>query len=116
MLTGDKLETATCIAKSSHLVSRSQDIHVFKPVGFNLSLSLCLCLFSVCFAGSVPYLFSPTFSLSLRLRASRCLSIREHVSLCMGGVSLCLSIPVLACSAYVSLCVLVANRSVWLKG
>ncbi|XP_030203043.1 putative phospholipid-transporting ATPase IIB isoform X2 [Gadus morhua] len=32
MLTGDKLETATCIAKSSHLVSRSQDIHVFKPV------------------------------------------------------------------------------------
>ncbi|KAI1902011.1 hypothetical protein AGOR_G00040320 [Albula goreensis] len=32
MLTGDKLETATCIAKSSHLVSRSQDIHVFKQV------------------------------------------------------------------------------------
>ncbi|KAK1173370.1 putative phospholipid-transporting ATPase IIB isoform X1 [Acipenser oxyrinchus oxyrinchus] len=32
MLTGDKLETATCIAKSSHLVSRSQDIHIFKPV------------------------------------------------------------------------------------
>ncbi|XP_016353117.1 probable phospholipid-transporting ATPase IIB isoform X4 [Sinocyclocheilus anshuiensis] len=32
MLTGDKLETATCIAKSSHLVSRNQDIHVFKPV------------------------------------------------------------------------------------
>jgi len=32
MLTGDKLETATCIAKSSHLVSRTQDIHVFKPV------------------------------------------------------------------------------------
>uniref|UniRef100_A0A6Q2YGQ7 Phospholipid-transporting ATPase n=1 Tax=Esox lucius TaxID=8010 RepID=A0A6Q2YGQ7_ESOLU len=31
MLTGDKLETATCIAKSSHLVSRSQDIHVFRP-------------------------------------------------------------------------------------
>uniref|UniRef100_A0A674EZA1 Phospholipid-transporting ATPase n=1 Tax=Salmo trutta TaxID=8032 RepID=A0A674EZA1_SALTR len=30
MLTGDKLETATCIAKSSHLVSRSQDIHVFR--------------------------------------------------------------------------------------
>ncbi|XP_055750845.1 probable phospholipid-transporting ATPase IIB [Salvelinus fontinalis] len=25
MLTGDKLETATCIAKSSHLVSRSED-------------------------------------------------------------------------------------------
>ncbi|KAM9632472.1 putative phospholipid-transporting ATPase IIB isoform 3-T3 [Trichechus inunguis] len=32
MLTGDKLETATCIAKSSHLVSRTQDIHVFRPV------------------------------------------------------------------------------------
>uniref|UniRef100_A0AAQ5XSY4 Phospholipid-transporting ATPase n=1 Tax=Amphiprion ocellaris TaxID=80972 RepID=A0AAQ5XSY4_AMPOC len=32
MLTGDKLETATCIAKSSHLVSRNQHIHVFKPV------------------------------------------------------------------------------------
>ncbi|KAG8504359.1 LOW QUALITY PROTEIN: putative phospholipid-transporting ATPase IIB [Galemys pyrenaicus] len=33
MLTGDKLETATCIAKSSHLVSRAQDVHVFGPVG-----------------------------------------------------------------------------------
>ncbi len=33
MLTRDKLETATCIAKSSHLVSRNQDIHVFKSVG-----------------------------------------------------------------------------------
>uniref|UniRef100_A0A674IN88 Phospholipid-transporting ATPase n=1 Tax=Terrapene triunguis TaxID=2587831 RepID=A0A674IN88_9SAUR len=32
MLTGDKLETATCIAKSSHLVSRTQDIHIFRPV------------------------------------------------------------------------------------
>ncbi|XP_037661591.1 probable phospholipid-transporting ATPase IIB isoform X6 [Choloepus didactylus] len=32
MLTGDKLETATCIAKSSHLVSRTQDIHIFQPV------------------------------------------------------------------------------------
>ena len=32
MLTGDKLETATCIAKSSKLVSRSQNIHVFKSV------------------------------------------------------------------------------------
>ncbi|XP_077446795.1 putative phospholipid-transporting ATPase IIB isoform X3 [Stigmatopora argus] len=32
MLTGDKLETATCIAKSSHLVSRSQDVHLFRPV------------------------------------------------------------------------------------
>ena len=32
MLTGDKLETATCIAKSSRLVSRTQSIHVFKNV------------------------------------------------------------------------------------
>ena len=32
MLTGDKLETATCIAKSSKLVSRGQDIHIFKKV------------------------------------------------------------------------------------
>nr|CAB3224704.1 probable phospholipid-transporting ATPase IIA [Phallusia mammillata] len=32
MLTGDKLETATCIAKSSCLVSRDQDIHIFQKV------------------------------------------------------------------------------------
>ena len=32
MLTGDKLETATCIAKSSKLVARTQDIHTFKEV------------------------------------------------------------------------------------
>lgn len=32
MLTGDKLETATCIAKSSKLVSRNQDIYTFKKV------------------------------------------------------------------------------------
>ena len=32
MLTGDKLETATCIAKSSRLVARTQAIHVFKGV------------------------------------------------------------------------------------
>ncbi|XP_055637865.1 probable phospholipid-transporting ATPase IIA isoform X1 [Toxorhynchites rutilus septentrionalis] len=32
MLTGDKLETATCIAKSSHLVGRNQNIHVLKSV------------------------------------------------------------------------------------
>ncbi|XP_075444652.1 putative phospholipid-transporting ATPase IIB [Ascaphus truei] len=35
MLTGDKLETATCIAKSSHLVSRNQDIHIFRPVSLS---------------------------------------------------------------------------------
>jgi len=32
MLTGDKLETATCIAKSSRLISRTQNIHVFADV------------------------------------------------------------------------------------
>jgi phospholipid-translocating ATPase len=32
MLTGDKLETATCIAKSSRLVSRTQELYVFAPV------------------------------------------------------------------------------------
>ena len=31
-MTGDKLETATCIAKSSCLVSKTQSIHVFKTV------------------------------------------------------------------------------------
>ncbi|GAB6024708.1 ATP synthase subunit 9 [Chamberlinius hualienensis] len=32
MLTGDKIETAICIAKSSRLVSRSQSIHVFSSI------------------------------------------------------------------------------------
>ena len=32
MLTGDKLETATCIAKSSRLVSKTQAIHIFNTV------------------------------------------------------------------------------------
>uniref|UniRef100_T1ISW6 Phospholipid-transporting ATPase n=1 Tax=Strigamia maritima TaxID=126957 RepID=T1ISW6_STRMM len=32
MLTGDKLETATCIAKSSRLVARTQSVHIFKAV------------------------------------------------------------------------------------
>lgn len=32
MLTGDKLETAICIAKSSMMVSRLQDIYVFQTV------------------------------------------------------------------------------------
>lgn len=32
MLTGDKLETATCIAKSSKLISRDHDIFTFKSV------------------------------------------------------------------------------------
>ena len=32
MLTGDKLETATCIAKSSRLVSPMQTIHAFQRI------------------------------------------------------------------------------------
>uniref|UniRef100_A0A8B9G744 Phospholipid-transporting ATPase n=1 Tax=Amazona collaria TaxID=241587 RepID=A0A8B9G744_9PSIT len=32
MLTGDKLETATCTAKNAHLVTRTQDIHTFRLV------------------------------------------------------------------------------------
>ncbi|XP_033124731.1 probable phospholipid-transporting ATPase IIB isoform X2 [Anneissia japonica] len=32
MLTGDKLETATCIAKSSRLVGRTHDIYTFKNI------------------------------------------------------------------------------------
>ena len=32
MLTGDKLETATCIAKSSKLIGRDHDIYIFKQV------------------------------------------------------------------------------------
>jgi len=32
MLTGDKLETATCIAQSSRLVARNQMIHTFKQI------------------------------------------------------------------------------------
>lgn len=32
MLTGDKLETATCIAKSSCLVSRNQECYIFSPI------------------------------------------------------------------------------------
>ena len=32
MLTGDKLETAESIAKSSRLVSRNQNLHIFQTV------------------------------------------------------------------------------------
>uniref|UniRef100_A0A3B5PPM2 Phospholipid-transporting ATPase n=1 Tax=Xiphophorus maculatus TaxID=8083 RepID=A0A3B5PPM2_XIPMA len=32
MLTGDKLETATCTAKNAHLITRNQDIHIFRQV------------------------------------------------------------------------------------
>lgn len=43
MLTGDKLETATCTAKNAHLVTRNQDIHVFRLVR-HLAEGRCLCL------------------------------------------------------------------------
>lgn len=43
MLTGDKLETATCTAKNAHLVTRNQDIHVFRLV----RCSLCWVLVGV---------------------------------------------------------------------
>lgn len=33
MLTGDKLETATCIAKSSRLVSPNQGMHIMGSLG-----------------------------------------------------------------------------------
>lgn len=42
MLTGDKLETATCIAKSSRLVSRSQELHVFGSVASRQDAHLAL--------------------------------------------------------------------------
>lgn len=40
MLTGDKLETATCTAKNAHLVTRNQDIHVFRLVKHSLHWGL----------------------------------------------------------------------------
>lgn len=40
MLTGDKLETATCTAKNAHLVTRNQDIHVFRLVKYCLHWGL----------------------------------------------------------------------------
>lgn len=45
MLTGDKLETAQCIAKSSKLVSRSQTLHVFKDVSTRTEAHLELNVF-----------------------------------------------------------------------
>uniref|UniRef100_A0A8C6U3B7 ATPase phospholipid transporting 9A (putative) n=1 Tax=Neogobius melanostomus TaxID=47308 RepID=A0A8C6U3B7_9GOBI len=42
MLTGDKLETATCTAKNAHLITRSQDIHIFRPVcNVRILISCC---------------------------------------------------------------------------
>ena len=41
MLTGDKLETATCIAKSSMLVSKTQAVHIFRRVPFWKLFEVC---------------------------------------------------------------------------
>lgn len=44
MLTGDKLETATCTAKNAHLITRNQDIHIFRQVSAWQGRSLkCIC-------------------------------------------------------------------------
>lgn len=46
MLTGDKLETATCTAKNAHLVTRNQDIHVFRLVKHRAGVlwgDVCVC-------------------------------------------------------------------------
>ncbi|CAK9296422.1 unnamed protein product [Gordionus sp. m RMFG-2023] len=40
MLTGDKLETAVCIAKSSHLVHRNQSLFIFQDIHQNSSESI----------------------------------------------------------------------------
>uniref|UniRef100_A0A8C6U1G9 Phospholipid-transporting ATPase n=1 Tax=Neogobius melanostomus TaxID=47308 RepID=A0A8C6U1G9_9GOBI len=45
MLTGDKLETATCTAKNAHLITRSQDIHIFRPV-CNVRILISCCRFN----------------------------------------------------------------------
>ena len=44
MLTGDKLETATSIALSSRLISRSQTIYTFKQV------STIMCIYTLCYS------------------------------------------------------------------
>jgi magnesium-transporting ATPase (P-type) len=118
MLTGDKLETATCIAKSSHLVSRSQDIHVFKPVGFNPSLSLCLCVsvsFRFVLQAQSPT-FSPPPSPFLSVSVPLAVSPSESMFLSAWGGSLCVFPSPFSLALHMCLCILVANRSVWLKG
>lgn len=40
MLTGDKLETAACIAKSSRLVSRDTPMYIFKSVSGRMEAHL----------------------------------------------------------------------------
>lgn len=42
MLTGDKLETATCTAKNAHLITRSQDIHIFRQVSARQETFMCV--------------------------------------------------------------------------
>lgn len=47
MLTGDKLETATCTAKNAHLITRNQDIHIFRPVSPGNRPVFLLCTYLV---------------------------------------------------------------------
>lgn len=47
MLTGDKLETATCTAKNAHLITRNQDIHIFRPVSAEGGPLFLLCAYEV---------------------------------------------------------------------
>lgn len=61
MLTGDKLETATCTAKNAHLVTRTQDIHIFRLVS-NTCLPLSQDLFGTPSSGTGGLLRPQLFS------------------------------------------------------
>jgi len=63
MLTGDKLETATCTAKNAHLVTRTQDIHIFRLVS-NTHVPLSQDLFRTLISGTGGVLRSQLFSSS----------------------------------------------------
>lgn len=63
MLTGDKLETATCTAKNAHLVTRTQDIHIFRLVS-NTHLPLSEDLFGTLNSGTGGVLRPQLFSRS----------------------------------------------------
>uniref|UniRef100_A0A8C9JQE2 Phospholipid-transporting ATPase n=1 Tax=Panthera tigris altaica TaxID=74533 RepID=A0A8C9JQE2_PANTA len=100
MLTGDKLETATCIAKSSHLVSRTQDIHIFRPVtnrgeahlelnafrrkhdcalvisGDSLEVRLLSDQAQVCLSAQASRIFSSLGALSLLAVEKRCFCVK----------------------------------------
>ena len=48
MLTGDKLETAVSIARSSQLVGRHQTMHLFTQVCVCMCGCRCVCVVCVC--------------------------------------------------------------------